>query len=208
MIVRTVCTVLTLAVLAAACGGDGGTTDPMGAGTGTIQGQVSAAGTGVGGAAIALQGGGNTTTNQAGAYSFTGVAAGSRQLTLTVPSGFNLAAGQSATRSASVTAGQTTTVSWELSAAGGGDEVRVITLSGVSFTPSQLTIPVGTRVRWVAQDSGHTVTPNNAAQPGAWPSQALDAGQSYEFTFATAGTFDYHCVPHQAMGMTGRIVVQ
>jgi plastocyanin len=204
---RSICTALALAALAGACGGDGGTTDPMG-GTGNIEGQVSAAGTGVGGAAIALQGGGTTTTNQAGAYSFTGVAVGTRQLTLTVPSGFSLAAGQSATRSASVTAGQTSTVSWELTGAGGGDEVRVITLAGVSFTPSQLTIPVGTRVRWVAQDSGHTVTPNNAAQPGAWPSQSLDAGQSYEFTFTTAGTFDYHCVPHQAMGMTGRIVVQ
>lgn len=32
-------------------------------------------------------------------------------------------------------------------------------------------------------------------------------GQSAMFTFATAGTFGYHCIPHQSMGMTGTVQV-
>jgi len=32
-------------------------------------------------------------------------------------------------------------------------------------------------------------------------------GQSASFTFANAGTFGYHCIVHQAMGMTGTVQV-
>lgn len=32
-------------------------------------------------------------------------------------------------------------------------------------------------------------------------------GTSQQFTFATAGTWAYHCTPHQASGMTGSVVV-
>ena len=32
-------------------------------------------------------------------------------------------------------------------------------------------------------------------------------GQSASFTFASAGTFGYHCIPHRAMGMVGSVLV-
>jgi plastocyanin len=32
-------------------------------------------------------------------------------------------------------------------------------------------------------------------------------GQSAVFTFATAGTFPYHCIPHASMGMRGSVQV-
>ena len=32
-------------------------------------------------------------------------------------------------------------------------------------------------------------------------------GQSASFTFANAGTFGYHCIPHRAMGMVGEVLV-
>jgi hypothetical protein len=32
-------------------------------------------------------------------------------------------------------------------------------------------------------------------------------GQSVELTFASAGTFGYHCIPHRSMGMTGIVQV-
>ena len=32
-------------------------------------------------------------------------------------------------------------------------------------------------------------------------------GQSLSFTFANAGTFGYHCIPHRAMGMVGEVLV-
>lgn len=32
-------------------------------------------------------------------------------------------------------------------------------------------------------------------------------GQSESFTFANAGNFGYHCIPHRTMGMTGTVQV-
>jgi len=32
-------------------------------------------------------------------------------------------------------------------------------------------------------------------------------GQSAKFAFASAGTFGYHCIPHQSMGMIGSVTV-
>lgn len=32
-------------------------------------------------------------------------------------------------------------------------------------------------------------------------------GQSAQVTFSTAGTFGYHCIPHQSMGMVGSVQV-
>ena len=32
-------------------------------------------------------------------------------------------------------------------------------------------------------------------------------GQSIKFTFANAGSFGYHCIPHRASGMTGTVTV-
>ena len=32
-------------------------------------------------------------------------------------------------------------------------------------------------------------------------------GQSASLTFANAGTFGYHCIPHRAMGMVGEVLV-
>src|SRR5207249_3091704 len=32
-------------------------------------------------------------------------------------------------------------------------------------------------------------------------------GQSASFTFASSGTFGYHCIPHRAMGMVGSVQV-
>jgi len=33
-------------------------------------------------------------------------------------------------------------------------------------------------------------------------------GQSASFTFASAGTFGYHCIPHRSMGMVGSVQVE
>jgi plastocyanin len=47
----------------------------------------------------------------------------------------------------------------------------------------------------------HTVTGDN----GGPSSQPLATGQSYSFTFNTAGTFAYHCSIHPSM--TGMVIV-
>jgi plastocyanin len=91
----------------------------------------------------------------------------------------------------------------------GSQVVEVHATAGNRFSPGTITISRGTTVRWIADVGGHTVTPDNAAQAGAWSSAALNTtGATFEFTFNTAGDFDYHCIPHQSAGMTGLVRVQ
>ncbi|HEX2203260.1 MAG TPA: plastocyanin/azurin family copper-binding protein [Longimicrobium sp.] len=178
--------------------------------TGRIEGSVTAGGAGVQGASIALAGGGNAATNAAGAFAFENVAVGNRTLTLTVPNGYTLAAGQTAAKQVAVAAGQTANVTWQLTHNPAPTVVEIHLTAGLQFAPSQVTIAPGTTVRWINDAAMlHTITPLNPNQAGAWPSQQLDnAGQTYEFTFTTAGTYDYRCNPHAGLGMTGSITVQ
>lgn len=90
----------------------------------------------------------------------------------------------------------------------GGAETVVITLtSDLTFSPSDVTVSPGTTVRWVnATDIGHTVTPDGHSEWTEWATGAT--GESFEHQFTTTGTFDYYCVPHRSLGMTGVIRVQ
>jgi plastocyanin len=57
-------------------------------------------------------------------------------------------------------------------------------------------------VVWTNQDSvAHTVTSDTAA----WDSGNLATGQTFSHTFATAGTYSYHCSIHPFM--TARVIV-
>jgi plastocyanin len=80
---------------------------------------------------------------------------------------------------------------------------NTINLSGSVFSPSTLTVKVGTTITWNNNDNkAHTVT----ADDSSFDSGSLAAGKSYTRTFGTAGSFSYHCNFHS--GMTGTIVVQ
>lgn len=46
----------------------------------------------------------------------------------------------------------------------------------------------------------------NGAQP--WDSGMINPGQTYRRTFTVAGQYSYFCIPHESMGMVGKIVVQ
>jgi plastocyanin len=75
----------------------------------------------------------------------------------------------------------------------------------LNFRLQDLTIEVGTTVKWVQQDaSTHTSTsgtpPNSLS--GVWDSGLLTQGQSFTFTFTTAGTFPFFCEVHPAMAAT------
>ena len=182
---------------------------PANGGFGTITGTVSAGAQGVPGATITLAGAatGTTTTDAAGDYAFANLAPGDYTVAVELPSGFSLGQGEPATKPATVVAGETATVDWTAVQQGG--DVTVITLTGTSFSPSTVTVPVGRTVRWVVNNGAHTVTPDNPNQPGVWTgSGTLSPGQQFEHTFTTAGEFDYHCIPHQSLGMTGTITVQ
>ncbi len=85
-------------------------------------------------------------------------------------------------------------------AAGGGS--GAVTLAGFAFSPSSLTVKAGTTVTWTNHDGvTHTVT----ADGGSFDSGHLASGATFSRTFATAGTFSYHCAIHPSM--TGTITV-
>jgi plastocyanin len=94
----------------------------------------------------------------------------------------------------------------------GPDGVVEITLTANwRFEPADIVIPRGMVVRWKnAATVFHTVTPDNASQPGVWTRRAMNgSGETFSHTFATAGqTYTYYCEPHLSAGMTGRIRVE
>jgi plastocyanin len=83
------------------------------------------------------------------------------------------------------------------------DATNVITIDNFTFTPNELTVAVGTTVKWVNHDDiPHTI----ANRDKAFRSQALDTDDSYSFTFTSAGTFDYFCGLHPHM--VGKVIVK
>jgi plastocyanin len=83
------------------------------------------------------------------------------------------------------------------------DATNVITIDNFTFTPKELTVAVGTTVKWVNHDDiPHTVVEKKTS----FRSKALDTDDSYSFTFASAGTFDYFCGLHPHM--VGKVIVK
>ena len=75
-------------------------------------------------------------------------------------------------------------------------------IDNFTFNPQQITVKAGDTVTWTNRDD----IPHTVADPGTFKSKALDTGDSFSFTFATPGSFDYFCSLHPHM--TGRIVVE
>ena len=127
---------------------------------------------------------------------------GSPSVVITVPNGYITAnAGDATSKTVSVTAGQTASTSFALKRG------MQVSASGTSFAPEDLTVAQGFTVRWVNNGGDHTVTPDAGAPAGAWNSAILPPSSSFEHTFTTTGTYNYHCNPHQALGMTGSVTV-
>ena len=83
------------------------------------------------------------------------------------------------------------------------DASNVITIDNFTFAPNELTVAVGTTVKWVNHDDiPHTVVEKKTS----FRSKALDTDDSYSFTFASAGEFDYFCGLHPHM--VGKVIVK
>lgn len=91
------------------------------------------------------------------------------------------------------------------------EEANTVTIDNFSFTPPELTVAVGTTVKFINRDDiPHTVVDKNLAKAvdktKALKSKALDTDDSYSYTFASAGTYDYFCSLHPHM--QGKIIVK
>ena len=82
-------------------------------------------------------------------------------------------------------------------------EANEVKIDNFVFNPAELTIAVGTTVKFVNHDDiPHSVVDKNKA----FRSKALDTDDSFSFTFANAGSFDYFCGLHPHL--TGKIIVK
>ena len=90
--------------------------------------------------------------------------------------------------------------------------------SRVWFDPIGLYVEPGATVRWIVRENVHTTTayhPQNDHHPlripesaVAWDSGFLvHPGDHFDVTLTVPGVYDYYCMPHEAVGMVGRIVV-
>ncbi|HEU4647457.1 MAG TPA: plastocyanin/azurin family copper-binding protein [Gemmatimonadales bacterium] len=90
--------------------------------------------------------------------------------------------------------------------------------SKVWFDPVGILVEPGTTIRWVVRENVHTTTayhPKNGhhslripegAEP--WDSGFLvNPGDHFAVTLTVPGVYDFFCMPHEAAGMVGRVVV-
>ncbi|MGW7208127.1 cupredoxin domain-containing protein [Streptomyces sp. NPDC054837] len=69
----------------------------------------------------------------------------------------------------------------------------------------QLVVEVGQTVRWTNHDSvPHTVTTTKG--PKKFDSGTLEQGDSWSYTFTTAGTYEYYCAVHPDMVASVKVV--
>jgi len=115
---------------------------------------------------------------------------------------------------------QATSSSTGGSAGASGASVVVTMNDQYRYVPDTITIAKGTTVEWKnTSASVHTVTddPSKAQNKdhaqlpsGAdpWDSGTIDPGKSFTRTFTVAGEYTYFCVPHESLGMIGKISVK
>jgi plastocyanin len=87
-----------------------------------------------------------------------------------------------------------------------------------TFSPATLTVPAGTIVKWTwatcsggtdpyGGGTGQTCVDHSVAWDADGTASPTQSQGSYQRTFATAGTYAYHCAIHGA-AMSGKVVVQ
>jgi plastocyanin len=78
-----------------------------------------------------------------------------------------------------------------------------VDIAGFAFSPQTITIEVGDTITWSNADAqSHTAT----ADDGSFDTGTITSSTPKTVTFATAGTFAYHCKIHSSM--TATVVVE
>lgn len=80
-----------------------------------------------------------------------------------------------------------------------------------TFNPNTVSIEVGDTVVWTNTGGTHNVNGTTDTYPdnpvGFGNGNASASLWTYEFVFEQAGTYNYRCDPHFALGMTGQVIV-
>jgi plastocyanin len=73
-----------------------------------------------------------------------------------------------------------------------------IEIKNYAFVPASASVPVGTKVTWVNEDTvPHTVTTKSG--PASFDSGQVAPGASYSVIFESPGTYGYYCIDHPQM---------
>ncbi len=83
-----------------------------------------------------------------------------------------------------------------------GGEAAVVDIKDFKFLPETLEVAAGTEVTW---NNGDIILHSVVADDGSFESKNIGSGDTFSFTFETAGTFSYICGIHTSM--KGEIVV-
>jgi plastocyanin len=108
------------------------------------------------------------------------------------------------------------------SGSGGGSTAsgNRVTMTADKFVPETITVKAGEQIIFentssvqhsVTLDKSKVANPNLVELPsGVAPSDSgfLDPKKTYTLTLTVPGTYKYVCVPHEAQGMVGTIIVQ
>jgi len=75
---------------------------------------------------------------------------------------------------------------------------KSVAIMNYAFSPATLTVNVGDTVVWTNMDTApHTVTVSSG--PVKFSSGNLSKGQTFSYTFTSAGTYSYYCAVHPDM---------
>jgi plastocyanin len=83
-------------------------------------------------------------------------------------------------------------------------QTSAVSIDNFTFSPATLTVKAGATVTWTNRDD---IPHGIASSSNAFTrSKAIDTNDSFSFTFATPGTYQYFCYIHPHM--VGTIVVE
>jgi plastocyanin len=100
--------------------------------------------------------------------------------------------------------GSSSSESTESSSASSTGGAKAVTISEYMFKPGNVTVPVGTTIKFTNEDSTpHTAT---SKESGGFETGPIKTGKSGEITLEKAGTFAYYCAFHPFM--KGTITVE
>jgi len=77
------------------------------------------------------------------------------------------------------------------------------------FSPPVVRIDAGTEVvwEWTGEGGAHNVETLDAPEAFSSGEPVAEDGYTWSYTFETPGTYFYSCLPHQAAGMHGAVIV-
>jgi plastocyanin len=83
--------------------------------------------------------------------------------------------------------------------------VHIVEVKNFVFVPADINIAVGDTVEWQWIEGTHTTTSNSTSGQNVWDAPVDFSHQVFRFVITSPGIHNYHCTPHQSMGMIGTI---